>query len=166
MSDWQREICCTLRSWFHEIFSQYRTVSLQMGDNCVSKFSSDSFSHTKYMSSCGKTLRTTLWYFAVFQFWGKGLKSKENYETDLFQSIESLGTKNNQDINRNLCKITQGPPPCLSWKDQHLKRRFTFDIPKFKFQNGLEQKTSNFWEFFKQTGPWETKGRPFKKMQL
>ena len=42
----------------------------------------------------------------------------------------------------------------MSRKDQKLKRKFTFDIPKFKFQNGLEQKTSNFWAFLRQTGPW------------
>ena len=27
------------------------------------------------------------------------------------------------------------------------KRKFTFDIPKFKFQNGLEQKTKKKWVF-------------------
>ena len=30
----------------------------------------------------------------------------------------------------------------------------TFDIPKFKFQNGLKQKTSIFWAFLRQTFLW------------
>ena len=32
----------------------------------------------------------------------------------------------------------------MSQKDQKLKRKLTFDIPKFKFQNGFEQKTFFF----------------------
>ena len=36
----------------------------------------------------------------------------------------------------------------MSQKDQKLKRKFTLDIPKFKFQNILKQKTSNLWAFF------------------
>ena len=44
----------------------------------------------------------------------------------------------------------------MSQKDKKFKRKFTSDIPKFKSQNGLEQKTSNSWAFFKrQTGLWE-----------
>ena len=43
----------------------------------------------------------------------------------------------------------------MSQKNQKLKRKFTFDIPKFKFQNRLEQKTSNFWAFLRQTGLFE-----------
>ena len=43
----------------------------------------------------------------------------------------------------------------MSKKDQKPKRKLTFDIPKFKFQNKLEQKTSNFWAFLRQTGLWE-----------
>ena len=43
----------------------------------------------------------------------------------------------------------------MSQKDQKLKRKLNFDIPKFKFQNGLEQKTSIFWTFLRQTGVWE-----------
>ena len=35
------------------------------------------------------------------------------------------------------------------------KRKLTFDIPKFKFQIGLEQKTSTCWGFLRQTGLWE-----------
>ena len=45
-------LCCTLRSWVHEILSHYRTVSPRLGDNYVSKCSSDSFPHTKYVSPC------------------------------------------------------------------------------------------------------------------
>ena len=40
-------------------------------------------------------------------------------------------------------------------KDQKLKRKFNFDIPKFQFPNGVEQKTSQFWAFFRPTGLWE-----------
>ena len=36
----------------------------------------------------------------------------------------------------------------MSQKDQKFRRKLTFDIPKFKFQNGLKQKTSNGWAFF------------------
>ena len=43
----------------------------------------------------------------------------------------------------------------ISRKDQKLKRKLTFDIPKFKFQNRLEQKTSIFLAFLRQTGLWE-----------
>ena len=43
----------------------------------------------------------------------------------------------------------------MSQKDQKLNRKLTFDIPKFKFHNGLEQKTSNIWSFLRQTGLWE-----------
>ena len=39
-------------------------------------------------------------------------------------------------------------------KKKKFKRKLTFDIPKFKFQNGLEQKTSNCWAFLSQTFPW------------
>ena len=42
-----------------------------------------------------------------------------------------------------------------SKKDQKLRRKFTFNIPKFKFQNGLEQKTSNCWALLRQIGLWE-----------
>ena len=45
-------ICCILKSWVHAIFSHYRTVSLQLGDNYASKCSSDNFPHTKYTSTC------------------------------------------------------------------------------------------------------------------
>ena len=43
----------------------------------------------------------------------------------------------------------------MSQKDQKLKRKLTFDIPKFKFQNGLEWKTSIFLAFLRQTCLWE-----------
>ena len=52
----------------------------------------------------------------------------------------------------------------MSQKDQQLIIKLTFDIPKFKFQNGLEQKTSNFWAFLRQTGWWEP--NPQKIMQV
>ena len=43
----------------------------------------------------------------------------------------------------------------MSQKDPKFKRKWTLDIPKFKFQNGLGQKTSNDWAFLRQTGMWE-----------
>ena len=36
----------------------------------------------------------------------------------------------------------------MSQKDQKFWRKLTFDISKFKFQNGLEKKTSKCWAFF------------------
>ena len=36
----------------------------------------------------------------------------------------------------------------MSQKDHKLKRKFTFDIQKFKFQNRIKQKTSNCLAFF------------------
>ena len=52
----------------------------------------------------------------------------------------------------------------MSKKDHKFKRKFTFGIPKFKFQNGLEQKTSYFWAFLRQTGLWEP--NPKKNVQV
>ena len=52
----------------------------------------------------------------------------------------------------------------LKDQDQKLKRKLTFDIPKFKSQNGLEQKTSKFWAFLRQTGLWEP--NPSKNVQV
>ena len=43
----------------------------------------------------------------------------------------------------------------MSQKDQKFKRKFTFVIPKFKFQNRLKQQTPIFWAFLRQTGLWE-----------
>jgi hypothetical protein len=37
-------------------------------------------------------------------------------------------------------------------KNQKFKRKLTFDISKFKFQNGLEKKTSKFLALLRQTG--------------
>ena len=45
-------LCCTLISWDHEIFIHYRNVSPWLGDNYASKYSSEKFPHTKYMSPC------------------------------------------------------------------------------------------------------------------
>ena len=52
----------------------------------------------------------------------------------------------------------------MSRKDQKLKRKLTFDISKFKFQNGLKQKTSNFWAFLRHTCFWEP--NPPKNVQV
>ena len=52
----------------------------------------------------------------------------------------------------------------MSQKDQKLKRKLTFDIPKFKFQNGLEQKTSNYLAFLRQICLWEP--NPPKNVQV
>ena len=43
----------------------------------------------------------------------------------------------------------------MSQKDQKLKRKWTFDIPKLKFQNRLEQKTSKCFCFFRQLVLWK-----------
>ena len=53
----------------------------------------------------------------------------------------------------NLAKERRGTScHTMSQKDQKIKRKLTFDIPKFKFQNGLKQKTSSCWAFLRQTG--------------
>ena len=52
----------------------------------------------------------------------------------------------------------------MSKKNKKLKKKLTFDIPKFKFQNGPEKKTFNCLAFFKQTGLWEPS--PPKNMQV
>ena len=44
-------VSCTLRSWVHKILSHYKTVSQRLGEICVSTCSSNSFPHTKYMST-------------------------------------------------------------------------------------------------------------------
>ena len=51
----------------------------------------------------------------------------------------------------------------MSQKDQNFERKFTFDIPKLKFQNGLKEKTFNFWAFLRQTGLWEPNPKHFCK---
>ena len=45
-------ICFTLRSWVHEVFSRFGTVSPGLGDNYASKCGSGIFPRTKYMSRC------------------------------------------------------------------------------------------------------------------
>ena len=49
----------------------FRTVSPQLGDNYASECSSKKLPHTKYMSPCMETFRTTLWCFVVLQSLGK-----------------------------------------------------------------------------------------------
>ena len=55
-------LCCTLRSWVHEIMSHYRTISPRLGDNCVSKFSSDSFPHANYVTMPENSQNHTLMF--------------------------------------------------------------------------------------------------------
>ena len=52
----------------------------------------------------------------------------------------------------------------MSEKGQKVKEKGTFYIPKFKFQNRLKHKTSNFWAFLRQTGMWEP--NPPKNVQV
>ena len=75
--------------FYPEILSP-RNVLTGLGDNYVSKCSSDSFPHTKICHHAWKTLRTTLWCFVFLQSRGEGLKSKENYGTDLSHSCSPL----------------------------------------------------------------------------
>ena len=63
---------CTLRSWVHKMLSHYKSVSPRLGENCVSTCSSDSFPHTKYMSTMrGKPLES---HFDVSLFSNPGKK--------------------------------------------------------------------------------------------
>ena len=91
---------CTLRSWIHAIFSHYSTVSSRLGDNYVSKCSSNNFPHKFFLTMCGKLLelhfkpklvsnrgekvmkwKTTVWQiclivFLAFQTFSPGLDNK------------------------------------------------------------------------------------------
>ena len=58
--------------WNYEIFSHYRTFSSQLGDKCVSKCSSDSIAHKKYVSSCVKKVSEP--HLDVFWFSNPGEK--------------------------------------------------------------------------------------------
>ena len=49
-------------------------------------------------------------------------------------------------------------------KYQIFKRKFTLDILEFKFENRLQQKTSNILAFLRQTGLWEP--NPSKNVQV
>ena len=49
-------------------------------------------------------------------------------------------------------------------KDQKVNRKLTFDITKFKYQNGLKQKTSICWAFLRPTVLCEP--NPRKNLQL
>ena len=60
-------ICCTLRSWVHEMFSHYKTVSSGLGDNCVSNVALTVFHTQNICHHARKFLRTTLWCFIVLQ---------------------------------------------------------------------------------------------------
>ena len=62
LTDWLNYLSWTLRSWVHEIVSKYRTVSPWLGDISVSKSSSDSFPHTKYMSCMENSQNNTLMF--------------------------------------------------------------------------------------------------------
>ena len=53
-----------------------------------------------------KTLRITLWCFVVLQSRGKGLKSKENYETDLSHSFFSISWPSPRDWRQKMhCNV-------------------------------------------------------------
>ena len=78
---------CTLRSWVHEIFSPYRTVSPQLEDNYASKCSSDSFPHTKHISLCVENCQITLKCIVGLQLRGEGHEIEKNYVTNLYNSF-------------------------------------------------------------------------------
>ena len=93
-------LCSTLRSWVHNMFSHFRTVSPGLGDNYASKCSSANFPHTKYVSLCVEKSQNHTLMFHFSPIWGEGLKSKENYGTDFpivflaFQTFSSGLDKN------------------------------------------------------------------------
>ena len=87
-------ICFTLRSWVHEVFSRFVTVSPGSGDNYESKCGSGIFPHKKYMSQSvvlrifhapwhifcvWKNVRTTFWCIVVSQSRGDRSKTWENF---------------------------------------------------------------------------------------
>ena len=79
-------IRCTLRSWVYEIFWHSRTISPWVGDNCVSKCSSDRIPHTKYMSSCVENSQNHTLMFCCSLILGRRFEKHGNYGKDLSYS--------------------------------------------------------------------------------
>ena len=74
-----KKLSCTFRSWVHN-----KTVSLRLGDICLSKLYLRQFStHKIDVIMRGKTLRTTLWCFVILQSREEVWKARKNYRTDL-----------------------------------------------------------------------------------
>ena len=71
-------ICCTLRSWVHEIFIHSRTVSLRWGDNYASKCSFDNFPHTNYISLWVENCQNHTLLFCCSLIPGRRFKKLEN----------------------------------------------------------------------------------------
>ena len=75
----------------------------------------------------------------------------------LLSFCQNLALKLAHKWRMNCLSIERKDTSChiMSQKDQRYQTNFTFDIPKFKFQNRLKQKTSNCLAFFRQTALWE-----------
>ena len=71
-----------LKSWLHEIFIHFRTVSPWLEDNYDLKCNFAIFPHTKYLCHIAwKTVRTTLPCIVVLQLRGEGHKKRERKKT-------------------------------------------------------------------------------------
>ena len=78
---------CTLRSWVHEIFHIIEQSPRNWEPTVCQNVALTVFPTQNICHLVWKTLRTTLWCFFGLQSWEEGLKSKENYATDLSHSF-------------------------------------------------------------------------------
>ena len=85
-----KTLCWTLRSWVHEILSQYRTVSPRLGDNCLSKCLSNSFPHTKYMSPCVENCQNHTLMFCCSLIPGRRFEKKSKLMGHICPTVFSL----------------------------------------------------------------------------
>ena len=57
-------LCCTLRSWVHQISMLFRTFSPRLEDIDTFQWSSDSFPHWPHISGCVKNCQN---YFSIYR---------------------------------------------------------------------------------------------------
>ena len=83
-------ICFTLKSWVHEVFSCFGTVSPRLGDNFASKCGSCIFPHTKYMSRCVENSQnhTSLLRFSSIQ--GRKFEKQSNFCPVVFLAFQTF----------------------------------------------------------------------------
>ena len=77
----------TLRSWVHKMFSHFRILYLVLGDKYVSKCSSDSFPHTKYMSPCVENSQNHTLIFRFSPIPGRRFEKQGKLWDRFFQSF-------------------------------------------------------------------------------
>ena len=100
--DCKKCIHCTFRSWVHAIFSHYRTVFPQLGDNYAWKCSSDNFPHINICHHVWKAVRTTMQSNLGLQARGKGNEMEKNCRTNLsysFRCFSNLLSRIGEQLN-------------------------------------------------------------------